>query len=64
MCRSLIDNLDNLLTDNFDHFQQNNYGSYYNKIEKYWKVDWHLNVDQILRRFRVHIFPYLPAFLI
>lgn len=42
--------------------QQVGFGSIYNRFQRNFHINWHEHCDVLLSRFRVHNYPYLPAY--
>jgi methionyl-tRNA formyltransferase len=58
----LSQHFDDLLYDRIPGRPQGGIGSYYNRIDKRYEIDWNLPREVIARRVRVHAKPYFPAF--
>jgi methionyl-tRNA formyltransferase len=58
----LAEHFDALLEDRIPARPQLGIGSYYNKIDRRYEIDWNSPREVISRRVRVHAKPYFPAF--
>ncbi len=62
-CADLVkSSFDDLLTGKFSKAAQVGYGSYYNYFERSFHINWQTPVVSLMRRVRVHSYPYLPAY--
>ena len=58
----LLDNLDALLEGSLSATPQAPGGSYYNRIDPQYRIDWHHHRQHICNQIRVHAKPYFPAY--
>lgn len=58
----LIENFDKILRQEIQPYPQPLGGSYYNRIDPQYRIDWHHHCQHILNQIRVHAKPYFPAY--
>lgn len=58
----LRENFDKIVSGTLTATRQIGVGSYFNKLEPQYHMDWHQSVVDVSRRVRVHARPYLPCF--
>jgi methionyl-tRNA formyltransferase len=58
----LIGNVDKLLRNELPARKQPAGGSYYNRIARQYRIDWHQSRSEIRNQIRVHAKPYFPAY--
>jgi len=58
----LVENFDKILKQEIQPYPQPLGGSYYNRIDSQYKIDWHLPHQYIRNQIRVHAKPYFPAY--
>lgn len=57
-----VENFYKIISNKIKPLVQKGYGSYFNKIESHYKIDWHQSRKNIEQRVRVHAPPYFPAY--
>jgi methionyl-tRNA formyltransferase len=63
LCADLfIDTFDSIVRGTIERKPQAPGGSYYNRIEPQYRIDWHLPRRQLRNQIRVHAKPYFPAY--